>query len=425
MKAMLENGGTIVRQFYDEDAAIRDASKQSEILDLVSKLNSVLFASTIDNPNLSSSSSSSHPPPAIGRQPNAKPPTDLVDQQQEDNKPTDRPNRSSAMQARAENEERTSVNSLSRTNSSKLDLNLPLELSRNSSYSSNYQQDDAEDKSDDEPNEPIASNVLLTPIVAGSYSVTDQFNLTTNYDEDEKVSDFSNQSCNTSCSSTPAFHSKELANFERTKRLFDKEFESIHSKQNSTRLMESRQFPGDPPANHNEESGQSRRPLFSADPDQLDLEDRIGKLESQNKELKSENKLLKVQLMKYIDAISLLQSSDRDAILKCANTASTSDAIDERDLSALSEQISERQSWLSKNNHPHRPQQQQPQLSVNAYLNYRDSIEYEAKLVQVAEMHGEIVEYNDRLHRVLMQKDATIKRLKGRRSAPLAIQRVK
>lgn len=424
MKAMLENGGTIVRQFYDEDAAIRDASKQSEILDLVSKLNSVLFASTIDNPNLSSSSSS-HPPPAIGRQPNAKPPTDLVDQQQEDNKPTDRPNRSSAMQARAENEERTSVNSLSRTNSSKLDLNLPLELSRNSSYSSNYQQDDAEDKSDDEPNEPIASNVLLTPIVAGSYSVTDQFNLTTNYDEDEKVSDFSNQSCNTSCSSTPAFHSKELANFERTKRLFDKEFESIHSKQNSTRLMESRQFPGDPPANHNEESGQSRRPLFSADPDQLDLEDRIGKLESQNKELKSENKLLKVQLMKYIDAISLLQSSDRDAILKCANTASTSDAIDERDLSALSEQISERQSWLSKNNHPHRPQQQQPQLSVNAYLNYRDSIEYEAKLVQVAEMHGEIVEYNDRLHRVLMQKDATIKRLKGRRSAPLAIQRVK
>lgn len=426
---MLENGGTIVKQFYEEDAAIRDAGKQSEILDLVSKLNSVLFASTIDNPNLSSSFSNSHP--AKGRQPSAKQPTDLVDQQQEDNKPTtatdsNRPlpnqSRSSAMQSIAENEERTSLNSnsLSRTNSSKLDLNLPLELSRNSSYSSNYQQDDAnlEDKSDDEPNEPIVSNVLLTPI--GNYSVTDQF-MTTNYDEEEKVSDFSNQSCNTSCSSTPAFHSKELANFERTKRLFDKEFESIHSKQNSTRLLESRQFPGDHQANEDSGESSGRRPLFATDPEQLELEDRIGKLESQNKELKSENKLLKIQLMKYIDAISLLQSSDRDAILKCANTATTTrDSIEECDLSVLSEQISERQtSLLSKNNHPHRPQQSQqpPQFSVNAYLNYRDSIEYEAKLVQVAEMHGEIVEYNDRLHRVLMQKDATIKRLKGRRFA--------
>lgn len=426
---MLENGGTIVKQFYEEDAAIRDAGKQSEVLDLVSKLNSVLFASTIDNPNLSISYS--HSKSAKGRKPGAKQSTDFTDQQENhkqsessDNRPL--ASRSSAMQSINENEERTSQNSqsLSRTNSAKLELNLPLELSRNSSYSSNYQQDDAnlEDKSDDEPNEPNVSNVLLTPIVTGNYSITDQF-MTPNYDEEEKVSDFSNQSCNTSCSSTPAFHSKELANFERTKRLFDKEFETIHSKQNSTRLLESRQFPDDQQqANNNEDS--DRRPMFAADPEQLELEDRCSKLESQTKELKSENKLLKLQLMKYIDAISLLQSSDRDAILKCANTA-TNDSIEANDLSVLSEQISERQaSLMSKNNpHPHRQQQPQPlnsdytkqQFSVNAYLNYRDSIEYEAKLVQVAEMHREIVEYNDRLHRVLMQKDATIKRLKGRR----------
>lgn len=38
--------------------------------------------------------------------------------------------------------------------------------------------------------------------------------------------------------------------------------------------------------------------------------------------------------------------------------------------------------------------------------------EYEKKLVQVAEMHGELVEFNDRLHRVINQKEAIIKRLR-------------
>ena len=51
---MLENGSTIVKQFYVSDAAIRDSSKQDEILDLVVKLNTILFASTIDNSNLNS-----------------------------------------------------------------------------------------------------------------------------------------------------------------------------------------------------------------------------------------------------------------------------------------------------------------------------------------------------------------------------------
>ena len=38
--------------------------------------------------------------------------------------------------------------------------------------------------------------------------------------------------------------------------------------------------------------------------------------------------------------------------------------------------------------------------------------EYEKKLVQVAEMHGELVEFNDRLHRVIQQKESMIKRLR-------------
>ena len=43
---------------------------------------------------------------------------------------------------------------------------------------------------------------------------------------------------------------------------------------------------------------------------------------------------------------------------------------------------------------------------------YRDAEEYEKKLVQVAEMHGELVEFNERLHKVILQKDAIIRRLR-------------
>lgn len=397
---MLENGSTIVKQFYEEDAAIRDLSKQNEILELVFKLNSVLFASTIDNPILNSFKHSANHYLLKGRridnQTDYK--SDSDDQRQSKQQNTQAfTNQTKPIAVRQqkqnENDEKASLNSsLSRTNSSKADLNLP--LSRNSSYSSNYQQDDLDDKSDD--NEAINSNILLTPIVAGNYSVTDQF-MTTNYEEDEKASDFSNQSCNTSCSSTPAFHSKELANFERTKRLFDNEFESMSKHSTDADLKGSSQG----------------RKLFTASPDQLEQDERVCKLESQNEQLKNENKQLKLQLKKYIEAI-----------FKCANnTDSSSITIDDVD---LSDQIRERTS-LTKNNVYHHKQttttqdasgeldykqQIKSDFNTNAYLNYRDSVEHERKLVQVAEMFGEIVEYNDRLNRVLMQKDATIKVLK-------------
>ena len=303
-----------------------------------------------------------------------------------------------------------------------------MSLSRNSSYSSNYQQDDnnLEDKSDEDQNEAaIVSNVLLTPIVAGAYSVTDQFMTTTNYDEDEKISDFSNQSCNTSCSSTPAFHSKELANFERTKRLFSKEYESINSsskQQNHNRSIENRfqeqqnEFTNELENDDelNDEDKQS-----SSSNDQQQNENRIFKLESQNDQLKNENRLLKIQLKKYIDAISLLQSNDRDAIFKCANYSSSNNSNSINSIEEiLSEQIREQQTSLIKNsnfNKQHTTDYKKHignEFNAKEYLNYRNSIEYEEKLVKVAEMHREIVDYNDRLHRVLMQKDALIKNLK-------------
>lgn len=45
-------------------------------------------------------------------------------------------------------------------------------------------------------------------------------------------------------------------------------------------------------------------------------------------------------------------------------------------------------------------------------LHEKQANEYEKKLVQVAEMHGELVEFNDRLHKVIVQKESMIQRLR-------------
>lgn len=429
---MLENGQTVLKQFYEEDSAIRYFSKQSEILELVSKLNQVLFSSVIDSPNLNTFNTINNNLVDNSKTlnfDNLDQAVDSTDNQyiaQSNNRQSIENRLSSAMQnlsnnekkALASEEERASLNSsnLSRTNSSKLDLNLP--LSRNSSYSSNYQQDDLnnlDDKSDEEVIDPNVNKCLLTPIVAGNYSVTDQF-MTINDDEEDKISD-----CNTSCSSTPAFHSKELANFEKTKRLFEKEFESISDKQSSIRKLENdrqlqEQF--NPNSTNDDLDNEQNKNKIQFSPTNssncnLGYEERLKRLESQNERLKHENKLLKDQLMKYIDAISLLQTSDRDAIFKCTNNSTTN----------LINDLSEQQiSGESSKNNLHKQTDYQgnentistamTDFNISAYLNYRDSVEYERKLVQISSMHNEVIEFNDRLHRVLMQKDAIIRRLK-------------
>lgn len=420
---MFDNGSTIVKQFYEEYAAIRDLDKQNEILELVSRLNSILFASTIDNPNLNHFNSLNNDD--LSKELKIIDQTDLDDNQRrksKKNRETMNPIKSNESTNRSnETEEKSSLtSSLSLTNSSKVELNLP--LSRNSSYSSNYQQDlDPDDKSDNENDLNLNSKqLLLTPIgFPANYSVTDQF-LTTNY-EDEKASDFS---CNTSCSSTPAFQSKELANFERTKRLFNKEL-----------LIDSKNLNDDDDLN---DDSNVTGDQFQISSDHLMKDERLKKLESQNEQLKTEIKQLRSQMKKYIDAISLLPNNDRFEIFRYANTDNDSHHSDNSTLintiDDLSEQISE-QINLTKNrfnshqfnstirsnieNETASSDTQTNKLQINrsaysadAYLNYRDSIEYEKKLVQVAEMFGEIVEYNDRLNRVLMQKDATIKVLK-------------
>lgn len=49
----------------------------------------------------------------------------------------------------------------------------------------------------------------------------------------------------------------------------------------------------------------------------------------------------------------------------------------------------------------------------NNFIDYHfESKEYEKKLIQVAEMHGELMEFNERLHRLLSQKEQTVRRLR-------------
>lgn len=83
--------------------------------------------------------------------------------------------------------------------------------------------------------------------------------------------------------------------------------------------------------------------------------------EQLNESLMKENQVLKLQVKKYLSAIALI-AKDKNVDTECAP--------------------------------------------------YQDAEEYEKKLVQVAEMHGELVEFNERLQKVILQKDAMIRRLR-------------
>lgn len=107
-------------------------------------------------------------------------------------------------------------------------------------------------------------------------------------------------------------------------------------------------------------------------------QEKITKLELQTSELGKENEMLKLQLKKYISAIQLLQPDAKELIEKFTNIEINFD-----------------------------------ENSSNVYQYYQESMEYEKKLIQVAEMHGELVEFNDRLHKMILHRDSTIKRLKN------------
>nr|CAD7408261.1 unnamed protein product [Timema cristinae] len=87
-----------------------------------------------------------------------------------------------------------------------------------------------------------------------------------------------------------------------------------------------------------------------------------------------ENELLKHQLRKYVAAVQMLKRDGSQAHEALAS-------LEPRD--------------------------------TDLYPDYHhEAQEYEKKLIQVAEMHGELMEFNDRLHRLLQQKDAALHRLR-------------
>lgn len=120
-------------------------------------------------------------------------------------------------------------------------------------------------------------------------------------------------------------------------------------------------------------------------------EEKTSKLESQLSNCQKDNDLLQIQLKKYIAAVQLLKYSDRES--------TRTEAIDDQycceNFRSLNEESISRK------------------LVEMQSESYFDELnQYERKLVEVAEMHAELVEFNAHLHRVIRQKDALIGRLK-------------
>ena len=106
------------------------------------------------------------------------------------------------------------------------------------------------------------------------------------------------------------------------------------------------------------------------------LEEKVSKLETQNDCLQKDNNLLQIQLKKYIAAVQLLKPQNKGDI--SPNEDPVSQKLVEMQNQSFSNEVNE----------------------------------YERKLVEVAQMHAELVEFNTHLHRVIRQKDALITRLK-------------
>lgn len=104
--------------------------------------------------------------------------------------------------------------------------------------------------------------------------------------------------------------------------------------------------------------------------------EKVERLETRIQALVRENELLKHQLRKYVGAVQMLKRDGTQAHEALASMEAT-----------------------------------QPR-PVDALDYHNEAREYEKKLIQVAEMHGELMEFNERLHRQLQAKDAAIRRLR-------------
>uniref|UniRef100_A0A8C6J220 Uncharacterized protein n=1 Tax=Melopsittacus undulatus TaxID=13146 RepID=A0A8C6J220_MELUD len=96
--------------------------------------------------------------------------------------------------------------------------------------------------------------------------------------------------------------------------------------------------------------------------------------------LARENEVLKVQLKKYVGAVQMLRREGQ--------TVEVPPSI-----------------WSTDGEFP---MPEQKQVENNEEL----ASSYERKLIEVAEMHGELIEFNERLHRALMAKEALVSQMR-------------
>ncbi|KAF4523436.1 hypothetical protein B566_EDAN010369 [Ephemera danica] len=109
-------------------------------------------------------------------------------------------------------------------------------------------------------------------------------------------------------------------------------------------------------------------------------EQTLNQIQSRSQALSRENELLKHQLRKYVAAVQML---NRDGSSAHQTLASLAPAINQ---AVLEESRAQQQSEASQ---------------------------YEHKLIQVAEMHGELMEFNERLHRALYASETTAAQLRA------------
>jgi sorting nexin-29 len=432
---MLEDAHQIRAQFYEDYALLRDERTNQQLIEIAKNLSGILFAINIDNSDLNQesrkkvlstpSAKASEPLPIImnrsGINDNglsssfdkSKPKArrmlrgNLITFQDLDD---------STARTSSSFKDESYLDSHSAPNTPTLRNRLPNELSLGSSPnsngtfqfpascsmrigpksltrcatdpSSNFPHFHDEERSDEELHimqDQMPANVLLTPITTDNYSLVDSF-APAGEDDTEKLS----------CSShtggggtgiddqgsieqdSLSFHlSQEQAQLEFDERL-KQEIEVISKKVNN----------------------------------------KLNRLESSNEHLQKENENLKVQLKNYIDAVQLLKPNGQQLVDQHAGNDSyqhspSRSQFDGDDCRQSIGQTDAQPDSMSREQSPDFSNfEQSDGLNKKAYFRYRDALEYERKLIQVAEMHGELVEFNDRLHRILMQKDATIKRLK-------------
>ena len=105
--------------------------------------------------------------------------------------------------------------------------------------------------------------------------------------------------------------------------------------------------------------------------------------------LEQENGLLKEQLKKYVQAVQLIRSSADDY----GSATATAAALAVAGASSLPPI---------------------PKLNPMLQRDYSyEAEQYEKKLIQVAEMHGELMEFNSRLHKIILNKTYQVDKLKA------------